>query len=225
MGQKDQGKIHYFGPWDDPDSALQKYLDQKDDLHAGRTPRVKGDGLTVAGLCNRFLTGKKHLRDNGEIRPATFREYYLAAERVVDAFSRNRLVDDLAADDFSQLRVSLVGVFGPVALGNEINRVRILFKFGFDAGLINKPIRFGPGFKRPSKIVLRLSIHLHRRRHCIANNTADKFNLSRFLSRAIEPLGYQCNIVAFLTPKREQRATVTGLWTQESGAPDADVCP
>ena len=44
-----------FGPWFDPDTALQKCLDQKDDLFAGRTPRVSGDGLTVAELCYQFL--------------------------------------------------------------------------------------------------------------------------------------------------------------------------
>ncbi len=90
------GRLHYFGPWADPDAALAKYLDQRDDLHAGRTPRVSGDGLTVRDLCNHFLTAKERLRDSGDITPRSFADYLSTCERIVGSFGKKRLVDDLA---------------------------------------------------------------------------------------------------------------------------------
>jgi hypothetical protein len=46
---------------------LEKYLEQKDDLHAGRMPRAQADGATVRDVVNRFLTAKQHLLETGEI--------------------------------------------------------------------------------------------------------------------------------------------------------------
>ena len=54
--KKIRGKLHYFGPWGDPEAALAKYLDQRNDLHAGRTSRKSTDGITIRDLLNRFLT-------------------------------------------------------------------------------------------------------------------------------------------------------------------------
>jgi integrase len=155
--KKIRGKFHYFGPWDDPDAALQKYLDQKDDLHAGRTPRNTGDGLTIADLCNHFLNSKKHLLESGEITDRSFRDYYTTCARIVDAFGRNRFVDDLAVNDFESFRASMAKTRGPVALGNEIGRVRMVFKFGYDQALIDRPIRYGQSFNKPSRKVLRIA--------------------------------------------------------------------
>src|SRR4030042_4607688 len=60
------GRIHYFGRWgrvrngaleriegDGWKEALEIYKAQADDLHAGRTPRVKatGEGLKLKELC------------------------------------------------------------------------------------------------------------------------------------------------------------------------------
>ncbi|NQU25400.1 MAG: hypothetical protein HQ567_29290 [Candidatus Nealsonbacteria bacterium] len=60
------------------------------------------------------------------------------------AFGLNRLVEDLASDDFERLRCNLAKNRGPVALGNEIQRIRVVFKYAYDAALIDKPIRYGP---------------------------------------------------------------------------------
>src|SRR5438270_4409040 len=63
--KKIRGKMHYFGPWSDPDGALAKYLEQKDALHAGRKPREATKGVTIKDLCNQFLNAKQSLVDSG----------------------------------------------------------------------------------------------------------------------------------------------------------------
>jgi integrase len=137
------------------EAALNLWLDQKDDLLAGRTPRGNREGLTIRELVNAFLTAKEQARDAGDIRPVTFADYLTTGKTVATAFGPDRLVDDLASDDFQALRASLAKRLGPHALSREVQQVRTLFKFGFDSGLIDKPVRFGPMFKRPSKRILR----------------------------------------------------------------------
>jgi integrase len=176
--KKIRGRIHYFGKWarrvngklerlegDGWKEALELYKAQADDLHAGRTPRVKGDGVTLKDLCNRFLTAKQRQWEAGEISGRMFEptldpekpkgEYPATTDRLIAMFGASRLVDDLAAEDFEALRDSLAKQYGPVRLANEIQKVRTVFKYGYESGLIEKPIRYGPQFKKPSAGVLR----------------------------------------------------------------------
>jgi integrase len=74
----------------------------------------------------------------------------------VATFGKSRLVSDLDPDDFARLWKRVDKRYGHHGLGTFIQCVRGLFKHAFDAGLIDKPIRFGPGFKRPSKKALRI---------------------------------------------------------------------
>ena len=155
--KKIRGKFHYFGPWNDPDAALAKYLAEKDYLLAGKQPPPQNvDGMTVTDLCNKFLTAKTQLVNTNELRPRSWKDYHRTSERLIAALPKWRLVDDLSVEDFKQLRTILAKTHGPVALGNEIQRVRSIFKFAYEEGLIDKPIRYGQSFKKPTRKTLRI---------------------------------------------------------------------
>jgi integrase len=153
--KKVRGKLHYFGPWDDPQGALNRWLAVKDDLLAGRTPRTTGEGFTIRDLCNRFLTEKQDLVNTGELSPRTFRDYKDTCDIIVKAFGKGRVVSDLTTDDFRQLRQTMNKTRGHVSMGNTIQRIRTVFKFAYDSELIDKPVRFGPHFRRPSAKAIR----------------------------------------------------------------------
>src|SRR5436305_6723432 len=103
--KKIRGKMHYFGPWADPDGALKKYLEQKDDLHAGRKPdRAAGvevsAGVTLKDLCNAFLNAKQGRVDSGELALRSWRDYKAACDLLVKHFGKTRSVADLRPEDF-----------------------------------------------------------------------------------------------------------------------------
>jgi integrase len=154
--KKIRGRFYYFGRWADPGAALQEYLDQKDDLHAGRTPRAHHDALIVKDACNAFLNEKKAKVEAGELCQRTYSEYKVASDTVIAAFGKRRRVADLGPDDFAALRKRMAAKFGPVRLCNQIQSVRSIFKYAYDADLIDRPMRFGPSFKKPSAKTLRL---------------------------------------------------------------------
>jgi integrase len=154
--KKIRGRLHYFGPWDDPQGAEAKYNAQKDDLHKGRTPRPDPEALTIKQLCNQFIHQKTALVESGELTALTLGDYKTACEEIGAAFGPGRLVTDLRPEDFAALRKRMAKKWGPQRLGKTIQFVRCIFKYGYDAELIDRPVRFGPDFKRPSKKVIRL---------------------------------------------------------------------
>lgn len=155
--KKIKGTRYYFGYADNWQAAIENYDDNRDRIQAGKKLRPIGssDALKVRDLCNRFLTSKERQQQSGELSGRTFNDYKQTTDRLISQFGRSRLVADLAADDFEELRADIAKAYGPVRLGNEIQRVRTVFKFAFDNDLIEKPVRFGSAFKKPSRKVLR----------------------------------------------------------------------
>jgi len=160
--KKHRGKQYYFGPIGDWQAALERYRYEWPYIIAGRVPpsAVDADGLRIRDLADRFLTAKRSLLISGELSERSFADYRRTCELVIRGCGGERLVAGLRADDFSALRDSLAGTRNPTTLSNEINRIRGVFKYACDAGLIESPVRFGPGFARPSQKTIRF----HRRK-------------------------------------------------------------
>ncbi len=155
--KKIRGKMHYFGPWDDPDGALKKYLAEKDALLAGRKSRETEEGITIKVLANQFLNAKQALVDTRELAHRSWEDYKAACDLCVEHFGKSRLVADLDPDDFAELRKAMAKKgWGPVTLGNVIQRVRVAFKFAYDNGLVDRPVRYVQNFRRPSRKTVRV---------------------------------------------------------------------
>ncbi len=169
--KKRKGVVRYFGRVvDDPKgvAALEEYLRVKDDadLWAGGTPRTEPDDVTIKELVNKFLAHKELLRDNGELSPRTYQGYYATCAAIVATFGRQRTVLGISPDDFRKLREKLAkSRKAAVALRNEMQRVRSVFKFAYDDNLISSPVRFGPSFAKPKLEVVRRERERHRDEH------------------------------------------------------------
>ncbi|HMC65765.1 MAG TPA: tyrosine-type recombinase/integrase [Gemmataceae bacterium] len=149
-------KMFYFGPLADWSGALERLKAEIDDLKLGRTPAARDkDGLRLLELLNRFLHFKRGLVATGELTMRSWYDYHQTGERLLKVFGKDCLVENLAPADFEKLRADYGTTWGPVRIGNEINRARMVFRYGFENALLDKPVKFGPGFQRPSRKVLR----------------------------------------------------------------------
>jgi integrase len=99
---------------------------------------------------------KQNLVDVGELSPRTWHDYKDTVDQVVNAFGKRRLLSDIDVEDFTELRKGLAAKYGFHRLSKHIQYTRSLFKHAYEAGLLDRPVRFGPGFKRPSKKTMRI---------------------------------------------------------------------
>lgn len=184
--KKVNGRLHYFGYWADHAAAVGEWLDQKDDILAGRDPKAAKavEGLTIGdvgskkGLCNYFLTAKWEAVGARELSPRSWQDYKATCERVQRVFGKTALVSTLTPDDFLRLRKDMAKTLGPVSIGNEITRTRVLFNWAADdedgKPLLDKPVTFGKLFKRPNPKVLRAHEHSQRLKHGVRMFEADE---------------------------------------------------
>ena len=145
-----RGRLHYFGArWADPNDALDEYLAQAEDLHAGREPRRHR--LSLADGCNLFLASCDSRVQAGELADASFQKYRRTAIRICDVFGPNKPIEELRPTDFARLRSELAASFrSPSTIASEVVRTKAVFKWLHESEEIENPVRFGPDFKQPN---------------------------------------------------------------------------
>lgn len=150
------GKLEYFRGT--AQEAIDEWLRVKDALLAGRPRPQKDDSrLTIASLVNHFLTFKKALVVSGEIGQRSWDEYDETSSVLVKFFGCDRVVEDISPVEWQKLRESMAKRWGPTRLGNQIQRVQSICKYSFESDLLDRPIKFGPAFVKPSAKVMRLA--------------------------------------------------------------------
>ncbi|HEY2785067.1 MAG TPA: hypothetical protein VGJ05_08840 [Fimbriiglobus sp.] len=154
--RKVRGRQFYFGA--DRDAARKEWDRVGEDLLAGRSPRAKTENaLPLRDAANQFLTSKRSAVDAGELSARQWAEYHATCQTVLDAFGVGRAVADLRPEDFGRLRAVAAARLGPFALSKFIQMVRTFFKFAFENGLIDVPVRYGQSLDKPRQRTLRLA--------------------------------------------------------------------
>jgi integrase len=87
----------------------------------------------------------------------SFNTLYRTSRTLIEHFGPERLVDDITPEDFGRLRAKMARGHGPVYLGDQVQKTRAVFKYGYEAGLLPNPMRFGPEFIKPSRKNMRLA--------------------------------------------------------------------
>lgn len=151
--KKIRGKLHYFGLWGDPQAALRDYLKNRDALQAGVSPTPVG--VTVGEAVNEFLDAKAGRMESGELSRQTWTGYRWAGGELVKVLGRDTPLASLTPQAMEEVRRKFAKGRGVVSLGVLVRITRMVFRFAFDADLIDKPVKVGAHFKEPGKRVLR----------------------------------------------------------------------
>ena len=156
--KKIKGKMWYFGVWDDPMAALEKYNQDIHEIQAGRDPRrtrahVSSGQLSVYDLANLYLARQQRRIDTGEVSHRHFSDCLQSCRLLTDHFGKFQTASALRAADFQHFRAAFPATWGPTKLRNEIGRIKSCFRWAASSELIPALPNFGPDFNSPTKTV------------------------------------------------------------------------
>lgn len=176
--KKIAGVMRYFGMWEDHQSALARYLSEREDLLAGVTPRARvreqENVASVQYLCNHFLQTQENRSHRGEISTRTFGDYLRVGKLMVEFFGENKRASEVGPGDFRAFRKSFPKSWSLQSQSDVIQRVRTIFLYGVKNELISEVPKFGTDFQKSSASVLRKKKQAEVAKHGTLDLTAEQ---------------------------------------------------
>jgi hypothetical protein len=148
--KKIRGTLHYFGPLDEPDQALQLYLAEREYLLAGIDPPSYHDGITVAELCDKHMADAEDRLAAGKLARWSLKDFRLARRCFAAAGLESKPVECLTPMDFAALQQAIEAA--GLALRTQKNAhlsIRTVLNWGEGMGLYKLP-HYGPRFTPPT---------------------------------------------------------------------------
>ena len=151
--KKINGVHHYFGPWEDHASALDRFYREYPDLKEGRRPRASRRSpsayVTVEELVQSCLADKLALVESEDLDLSTFKEYLHTGRLITSTFTKHRSAADLHEDDWRKLRGELAGRYSARSMQKFLRYVRAIFEHGRNTYGITP--EYGAGLQPPSR--------------------------------------------------------------------------
>ncbi len=139
--KKIAGKMCYFGSWNDHESALARYLSEREELRVVSSRGVvltkTVDVATVSYLCNHFLTAQKDRSSRGEISVRTFGDYLRVCKLLVDHFGDKKLASSCGLLTFRTF-AGRSRVLGAAVACDVIQRGSNVFQHGLTNEIISE---------------------------------------------------------------------------------------
>jgi integrase len=183
-------------------AAWDDFRSREEALTTGREPQPVDDRPSVGRICNLFLDDKlaqlgldadeiekmKGIkspwkpellhRSSDTISGLMVAEYKSTADRLVEVFGHQTAVETLGPDDFTRLFRGLEKRFGPVRRGNEVQKIKTVFKWAAGNRKIPALPYYGTTFRRPTRKELK------KHRAGRGKRTFDAAEIHRFLDAA-----------------------------------------
>lgn len=194
-------KLRYFGSWEDPDGALADYQKWRAEYdERTRVPTLTElrqrfplkHEMSIEEATQLFLKDKQASVARGELSERTCREYKDTCDRLVAFLGDQKAIVEMNPADFAKFRDHRAQTLNLVSLGNEVTRVKTLFKWLHQSRYLKESPHFGPTFKKSSARILRRHKREQGRKLFSAKDILKLIHESGTNLRAMIYLGINC---------------------------------